>query len=202
MESPRFKRCMEQVWKNEGVVLSEDGKTFVKSGDYTADGTHTRAGIAFEFNQEALAEVGITRPEQMWEATPEQLAPIYFHKYWVPSRAEVFKNRNLAYQVFDSCVNQGRGCSTRILQETINTLMPSDIPLAVDGGFGPKTMENLMMCIGYQTEGIILSVYRVIRELYYYQRLFDESRERPDDQEAILDRFETSWMRRLKVVLL
>jgi len=188
---------MQIVWGNEGVYFNEDG-TLKKDGTYTADGTSTKFGIAYKFNKAELLEFGINSPEQMNQLGVTAAAEIYKRKYWHKCGAETIKDYALAYLIFDCAVNQGIGASIRIVQEAINTLSDKK-PIKIDGGLGPVTKAKILEVSANYSHSFAKLV-RILREREYYQSLFNRCLKAPDEAEALFQRFETSWMRRLTKV--
>jgi len=199
MSFDSFDGVMKMVWSNEGVSFDEDGN-LEKDGTYSADGTTTKFGIAFEYNKEELHNFGIRDPEGMQWLTIDQAERIYKKKYWGRSGAENITTFELAYLVFDCAVNQGKSKAVKLLQSCIN-MLGYVAPVGVDGRFGPMTLNALRVT---EAEGVgvtFAKVYKVLREREYFKTLFKRCRERPDELEAQLDRFEKSWMGRLGRVL-
>lgn len=62
---------------------------------------------------------------------------IYWRDYWMPLQLEALDNWDLAAEVFDTGVNQGKENAAMTLQGAL-TLLGS--PLVVDGRVGPKTI--------------------------------------------------------------
>lgn len=181
-----FLRCMRQVWINEGVINGE-------TGDYTEDGTTTRFGIAYEFNQPELAQFGIYRPDQMNLLTEEIAAEIYWDKYWIKSGAESLP-MGVDYLVFDAAVNQGPGYAARMVQECINTFMGEEV-LRVDGMIGPKT-RSFMMTVGPHAKSM-KAIVRLHRQMDYYRRLTNLARKDIGMFDHKGTDFEASWLRRI-----
>lgn len=190
MAKQKFLDCMAQVWKNEVWSGNEE---YV----YTKDGYHTKFGIAFEFNEEHLALVGIFIPEQIKDLTKEQAFEIYYNKYWLNSHAALL-TKDAAYLHFDAAVNQGLFGAAKMLQESLNIQMPNGArKLKIDGKIGPKTKHSANMVTKvHKTD--LFDTYRIIREREYFKTLFERCRKRPDELEGILDDFEKSWVKRLR----
>ena len=179
MESKAFDTCMSRVWDNEGVKIGEDG-IVLKDGAYSADGTHTRFGIAWEYNKEILRHLcGITSGEQMSTLTLDEAEQIYKLKYWNKCGAEKASllSVNLAYQLFDSAVNQGVSASVKILQDVLKSC---GADIQVDGKFGPKTEGSLFDTVGGFPHKILLEFFKCRRRQEYYETLFDRCRRTPD----------------------
>ena len=177
------------------TVLVSEGVKNGKTGYYTKDGTVTNYGIAFEHNQDILALCGITSPDQMVNLTLGVAIQIYTAEYWDKSKAFLFR-KELAYQIFDAAVNQGVGASIRMTQQMHNIFYP-DNEIDVDGGFGPITAEAIDYLRRTINHNTLLAVYREIRKVRYYKTLFRRARAIPDDMEALLDDFESSWISRV-----
>jgi lysozyme family protein len=192
-----FDKCMAQVWVNEGVQF-DDGGNLVKDGAYSADGTTTRFGIAWEYNQKILKEYNIFSPRDMDKLTVGQAELIYHEKYWLRCGASHAIDINLAYQMYDSAVNQGVSASVKILQRVLKYCGQS---ISQDGKFGPNTRRALDNVHRIVPRDVLGGFFTVAREAEYYETLFHRCRKTPDEQEALFDRFEKSWMRRMKVVL-
>lgn len=67
--------------------------------------------------------------------TKSQAKDIYYHKYWIPSKAQEL-NDELKLIHFDTAVNMGLAGSARVLQESINHQN-----VKVDGIIGPITLS-------------------------------------------------------------
>lgn len=186
MISQKFLRCMMQVWINEGVV---NGST----GEYYADGTNTRYGIAYEYNQKILHKYGIEKPEDMNKLTEEIAAEIYYKKYWLRCGAEEMPV-GCDYLLFDAAVNQGVGYASRMAQECLNIFFGDDV-LKVDGKIGPKT--KAYMRNAKENKNRLKYIMCLHRKMAYYQTLVNYARSKRKLFDSKGRDFETSWLRRL-----
>src|SRR5690606_18718456 len=77
-----------------------------------------------DFNKEALLR-------ELKKLTVADVRPIYYKRYWVPSRAADLPPP-LALMHFDAAVNHGVGNAARMLQRSLG--------VTVDGIIGPQTL--------------------------------------------------------------
>lgn len=78
--------------------------------------------------------------------TPEAVAKCYVNDYWIPSKASSMKFP-VGEVVANYSVNMGLGASVKLLQRAVNSCFgDSRLPLVVDGGIGPKTIESANLC--------------------------------------------------------
>lgn len=82
----------------------------------------------------------------MKELSRGQAIHIYQQEFWFPLQCGQIAqiSPTIAYELFDTAVNQGTGVSARYLQRSLNSLnrRQSDYPdIAVDGVIGAKTLE-------------------------------------------------------------
>lgn len=196
LKDPVYERVLKEIYLNEGI---KDGK----SGEYFDDGTHTNAGIAWEYHKETLKSYGIFGPEDMHKAL--EIAPrFYYYEFWLKSKANLLPLQ-LAYQHMDFAVNKGNVDAIRTLQTLLNRWHPQRKILVMDGLFGPKTMSSLEDLDRYYVSLHNIQIrlaehYMDLRYAAYFEELFHRARARPDEREAILDRFESSWIRRLRLI--
>lgn len=99
---------------------------------------------------------------------------LYRRLYWNRMKADQLPN-DLRWDVVDFAFNAGHSRAARTLQSAINMCMeagyggfhaPIGIPLTVDGGIGPKTLDALSQ----QRADRLLRVYRAMRAEFYLSR--------------------------------
>ncbi len=93
-------------------VLKVEGGYADLKGD---SGGPTMYGIAYNYNQAAVAKFGITR-QTMRSLTKQQALQIYYEKYWMAAACNFIPDTRLALVHFDCAVNQGVGASLKFLQ--------------------------------------------------------------------------------------
>lgn len=104
---------------------------------------------------------GITERDwpELWEGgapTLEEAADVYYEDYWRAAGCPRVRHPAVARELFNSAVLEGPGTAIRHLQKGINTLLPPDEQIVVDGRFGPQTMHavndypNARALVGYQ----------------------------------------------------
>ncbi len=102
--------------------------------DITIDpGGRTNRGITQRVYNSYRASKGLSQKD-VFESTFDETKDIYKRDYWTPSKAETMVTP-LAVVMFDSAVLLGLGGATSRLQEALG--------IAVDGGFGPQTLNKL-----------------------------------------------------------
>lgn len=106
-------------WKKDALYCDLVAKVISSEGGYVNDpddpGGATKYGIAFNYNQGALAKIGITAPEQVKDLTLDQAREIYYWKYWQAAGCDKIADKKLAYTHFDTAVNCGIGAAARIM---------------------------------------------------------------------------------------
>jgi lysozyme family protein len=72
------------------------------------------------------------------------VADFYKTEFWDKIAADTISSQPIANELFDCAVNMGVVSAVRILQRSLNCLIPPDsAPLAEDGILGPKTLPEL-----------------------------------------------------------
>ena len=132
--TPRFERAVKFVLDHETVF-----KPRSKWGDYAfATWECDRADPG------GLTKFGIDQrshpSEDIKALTLDQAKQIYFLEYWVPSGAEHLP-AGYGEVLFDIRVNGGDG--PRMLQRALNTLLPKNRKLTVDGMLGPRSVAAM-----------------------------------------------------------
>lgn len=94
------------------LVIKNEGGYVNKATDF---GGPTNMGIAWNYNQGILKEMGFTQGEQLKNLTRDQASEIYYRKYWVPSGADKIPDKRLAYVHFETFVLPGPGAAAKCL---------------------------------------------------------------------------------------
>lgn len=106
-------------WKGDAIYSDLVAKVISSEGGYVNDpddkGGATKYGIAFNYNQGALAKIGITKPEQVKDLSIDQAREIYYWKYWLAAGCDRIPDKKLAYTHFDTAVNCGIGAAARMM---------------------------------------------------------------------------------------
>lgn len=89
------------------LVINAEGKYVNNPKD---PGGATKFGVAYNYNQGILKELGVT---DMRALTLDQAKQIYYKKYWLASGANFIPDKRLAYIHFDTAVNQGVGFAAK-----------------------------------------------------------------------------------------
>ena len=126
----RFDECL-------AVVLGFEGGYSNHPSD---KGGATQFGITTGTLARARTD-GVVQCRDVARLTLPEAAAIYRRYYWAPVGADILPPP-LDLVVFDASVNCGVAAAVKHLQEALNALLPGT-PLAVDGGFGPKTKQAL-----------------------------------------------------------
>jgi lysozyme family protein len=119
--------------------------------------------------------------------TEAEARSIYEARYWTPLRLQEARDQQVAEAIFDQAVNAGPGTAAKRAQSAINTLGAA-APLAVDGAFGPKSLEALNAC---DPAAFILAYFK-LTQLAYVQIV------RKDPTQLI---FLEGWIRRTHSML-
>jgi hypothetical protein len=104
------------------LVLNSEGGY---SNDPADPGGPTKYGIATNYNQIILREMGIFNVKNM---TYDQAKQIYYRKYWILPGCNLIPNISLQYIHFDTGVNCGVGAASKMYRSL------SKNPSAFEGG--------------------------------------------------------------------
>jgi len=99
-----FVKCAPHIFSVEGGYAN----------DPKDPGGPTMRGIAWNFNQGLLKELGYRR-ETMATLTREDAMEIYYRKYWLGAHCQKLDDVRLQLIHFDAAVNQGVGASLGFL---------------------------------------------------------------------------------------
>ena len=99
--------------------------------------------------------------QDMMKLTPEDVAPIYLHNYWIKANCDELPS-GLDYVVFDWAVNSGTGRSAKAVQKICGA--------AQDGAIGPKT---LALVNGQNTQYMIEEFGKIRQNFYESLSTFD-----------------------------
>ena len=122
-----------------------------RSGVVTRDsGGLTKWGIS----QKAFPHVDIRN------LSIEDAANIYRENYWKPIRGYDLQDQDVANKLFDMAVNMGVGAATKLCQKSCCALGQL---VAVDGSFGPNTLEAVNRC----DAGALLGMLRAESKAHY-----------------------------------
>jgi lysozyme family protein len=162
-------------------------------------GGKTNLGIT-ERTLNAAYKKGITEHNDILKLTRKEALMIYFRMYWIPCHAYEIPDP-LDFAMFDLAVNGGCGRAVMILQEAINDFLVQ--PIAVDGGFGPKTKAALDRICSTEITGFlpfasILSMVYLIERVEFYDQITDGEAPSPSrrKQEIKNRTFLRGWIRR------
>ena len=103
--------------------------------------------------------------------TPAQAASLFYDKFWLPYTLESLP-LIIAVAVYDFMVNAGPGQAIKELQRACNMLDTKGVPLAIDGGLGPKTRAFVDSC----DHDALFACYQERRTRFYTEL----SQSRPD----------------------
>jgi len=146
-------------------------------------GGPTKYGVAFNYNKEHLNSLGYLDPTSIRDLTLDEAKEIYKVKYWVPSKCHILSEFPLLTKYyFDHVIHGGVRGAGRVLQRTINILLPGiDDDLIVDGRVGPSTLNMLDELIedGYDpdvefNDRNFAYLFNVQRALNYLEMYNDE----------------------------
>jgi lysozyme family protein len=150
-------------------VLQVEGKYADKPLD---KGGPTMYGIAWNYNQQALKKLGLTR-STMRKLTKEQALQIYYEDYWLASGAAGMTDEGLAYMHLDTAVNCGVGAAKNMLTKlSVN-------PKNFNGKGDANEALFLRLCFEY-----------MILRLDHYTNMSEEQRRE----------FLTGWVNRMEIV--
>lgn len=100
--------------------------------------------------------------EDIKNLTPQRAHEIYRDDYWNPVAGRIVDIApRLAFLVFDSSVNQGKGAAARMLQGVLRA--------SQDGIIGPKTLEALQEALDDHGEAWVIEQFMVARVARYTQ---------------------------------
>lgn len=100
--------------------------------------------------------------EDIKNLTPQRAHEIYRDDYWNPVAGRIVDMApRLAFLVFDSSVNQGKGAAARMLQGVLRA--------SQDGIIGPKTLEALQEALDDHGEAWVIEQFMVARVARYTQ---------------------------------
>jgi len=129
-----FNDAISFIFRNEGGLSMDPDDT----GNYDAFGN--LIGTNYGITGQVARDYGYTGP--MAQLPIEKAADIYRQGYW--PGLENIEDQAVATKLLDIFVNTGRGNGTRVAQRAANWFEGNDI--AVDGGFGPITIEAINTC--------------------------------------------------------
>ncbi len=116
--------------------------------------------------------------------TRDRATSIYYNDYWSPLLLNQINSQAVAEEMLDIAVNLGAGKAARFLQEAINLLFGSDLP--VDGVIGKKTIDAANM---YRYPAVLAKVLNGMQFEHYHKRVDTH----PDQRE-----FLRSWLARVE----
>lgn len=169
--TPRFQRAVDKLLKTEGGYV-----------DHPADpGGATNHGISLRFLK-AEGKVDIDGDGRMdfdldmdgdidaadiRKLTRADAAKLYHRCFWQRWRCENMASP-IGEMVFDQAVNGGGASATKMLQRSINSLLPSHVTkLDVDGLLGPTTLNMLGVVLTLVTTEQLATTYREIARARY-----------------------------------
>lgn len=103
-------------------------------------GGETNFGITYVTLQRAIREGLMPQTVTIASLTREQAKTIYLAYYWTPMRLNDIKSRDIAAELFDTCVNMGQKQALLIAQAALNYLGED---IAEDGMIGPNTINAI-----------------------------------------------------------
>lgn len=103
---------------------------------------------------------GILSAEALKSITPEQVEAIYRADYW---RFDGINDQRVATKLFDLSVNMGLRTAVRLVQ---TALVDLDVPLGVDGRYGPNTETAINASSG---DAVLSGL--VVEALDYYRAI-------------------------------
>ena len=102
---------------------------------------------------------------------------LYLEKYWEKMRLGELDSQMMADSVFDYAVHKGVFRSGKMLQETVNSMVPEEDEIAEDGIMGPITIEAVNeVCKDY--EEVLLIEFNAWRVYGYFKSCAYKPRKR------------------------
>ena len=129
MRSENFKYAVAKTLGFEGGYSNIPGDA----------GGETNLGITYVTLQRAIRE-GLIPNTTIAKLTREQAETIYHAYYWKPMQLDSIASREVAAELFDTCVNMGQKQAVIIAQEALSYLGED---INVDGMIGPNTINAL-----------------------------------------------------------
>ena len=175
-----------EIWKE---ILKNEG------GWYTRDGVEggTYKGIAWQYNQEELHEIGIKTVEEFKSMTDDQVIRFYSKNYLPKSKADQLPD-NLAYTHLDFFINKWT-IANKTLQELCNDLLGSS--LEVDGILGQNSMGAISIALGGFDDKVLCDMYNLKRMKFYHELCQNKRKTFGYDKNFVLDLY-ASWLRRCR----
>ena len=155
-----MKSIIELVIENEGGYENL----------YFSDGTHTKCGITWEYNEKFFNSCGIFESKGIELLSNKNIDKFYMHKFT--------KNRvydlpfGLGYQFLDHLINAGRTSAVKILQRSINLNEILGL-LKVDGQYGPKTKKLVELC---KNDPEVCEIFKLLRKEDYIDKFLVKSK--------------------------
>lgn len=174
------------IWNQ---ILESEG------GWYTRDGVEggTYKGIAWQYNQEELREIGITTVEDFKSMSDSKVVEFYSKKYLPPSKADILPD-NLAYTHLDFFINKWTAAN-RVLQELCNDVIGSE--LKIDGRIGSKSTQAIYNLLHSMPDELLCDLYNLKRMKFYHELCQKRRKEIGYDKAFVLDLY-ASWLRRCR----
>ena len=172
-----FNKVIEIVLKNEGGFKNEPDKD---------KGDPTNMGISWPtWKKYAKLDLGIEPTfKNLKNLTKESASIIYYRRYWLNKKFDLFKNQNLAAMIFDWTVTSGG--AVREIQKLLKTEYEKDI--SIDGMIGAKTIDVINEI--EQTDKLYSLVIK--KRVSYYKKGAEKGWFSKDYKQGLIDRAK-SW---------
>lgn len=151
----RFLQCLKFVLKWEGGL----------SDDPDDPGGRTYRGVTQARYDQYRREKGLPL-QDVAKMTEAEMREIYYFYYWQPSKAGLLPIP-LDLIVFDTAVNMGVKTSAILLQRALNSLLPQDSWIPVDGVIGQKTLAAISWAVKLKGMQALCDAYLQRREERY-----------------------------------
>lgn len=124
-----------------GIILEHEGGL---SNDKNDPGGITKWGVSLRFLRAIGLDIdkdGDIDGDDILALTKPRAISVYKLYWWDKYQYHNFKNKDVAAKVFDLSVNMGAKAAHKILQVSINRLLPDSQKVEVDGILGRHTFE-------------------------------------------------------------
>jgi len=156
----RFEECLFVTLEFEGGLNSDPDDSGNRGFSVTFKGI-TSGCLS------RARELGITNKTCPSMLNDEEIKEIYFQMYWLVAHCHELPEP-LDMLVFDMAVNSGPGAAARTLQKAINSMLPREKQIAIDGGIGPETLGAIAYISSTRTEQI--PDLEILGRLYLLER--------------------------------
>ena len=182
MSEDGFKQALQMVLKHEGGFV--DNKK--DPGGATAYGVSLRFLKASGIDINLDGKIDISDINKL---TPDNVDEIYRKYWWDKYRYGDIKNIDVATRIFDMAVNMGAIQAHKLIQKSINSMMPFGLTyLAVDGVLGAKSIKFINDIDDVDESKSFLDTIKLMAKKFYMGLV---------DQNPDLKIFLKGWLNRL-----